>query len=466
MGDPLHRQVSLWVVLILLCLVGVLAFVVRGGETVARYDVRVENRETGTELAYGVLPALADRDYFMEVREAFLLERASFVAVDLTLMRLSVFVEGLPRLEVPIKSKGKEGSWWETPAGLYKAGPKKETHFSSFGHVYTPWNIPFQGNFFIHGWPYYTDGTPVAPSYSGGCIRLLDEYAEQVYELVEEGMPILVYESDRRDAAHTYTLASPDVTAASYLAADIDSGYALLRSGEDETYESTLVTKLLAALVVSEFSNIETHVLVPVSEVTEYDPYLKAGGTYSYYDLLHPLILAGSDGALATVAHSYGSARFETLLTQKMSSIGMRATRSSQGYVSETTAKDVFALLEYLEHNRPFILSLGQERVRNLAYSSSIASVVESTHPFKDDPSFVGGIAEARTAISSGQTAAAVLSFASTTAVRERGHEDLFTVFEVNFGDTTRTIAIVVLDSQNAHEDTRVLRQHIELLYR
>ncbi|PIP46640.1 MAG: hypothetical protein COX15_00070, partial [Candidatus Colwellbacteria bacterium CG23_combo_of_CG06-09_8_20_14_all_42_19] len=74
--------------------------------------------------------------------------------------------------EFAILSKGKEGSWWETPAGLYKVQSKEKEHFSSFGRVYQPWSMAFQGNFFIHGWPYYPGGRAVESTYSGGCIRL------------------------------------------------------------------------------------------------------------------------------------------------------------------------------------------------------------------------------------------------------------------------------------------------------
>ena len=52
--------------------------------------------------------------------------------------------------------------------------------------------IQFDGNYFIHGWPYYPDGTSVAKGYSGGCIRLSTEDAEELYGLVDIDMPIII----------------------------------------------------------------------------------------------------------------------------------------------------------------------------------------------------------------------------------------------------------------------------------
>jgi hypothetical protein len=40
-------------------------------------------------------------------------------------MVLRVYQDGSSTLEVPIVTKGRKGSWWETPAGLYKINTKE-----------------------------------------------------------------------------------------------------------------------------------------------------------------------------------------------------------------------------------------------------------------------------------------------------------------------------------------------------
>src|SRR3989339_1017591 len=168
---------------------------------VYEYQLEIKTPEGDTTaLQYGIWPELAHVDFFKKVREGFIEGKANFIEANLTAMQMLVYEDGQLLFTVPIKSKGKEGSWWETPSGLYRAEAKEKTHFSSFGHVYMPWSIPFQGNFFIHGWPYYPDGTPVKEGYSGGCIRLEDVYAKQVYEHIKVGMPILVFEEESEKA--------------------------------------------------------------------------------------------------------------------------------------------------------------------------------------------------------------------------------------------------------------------------
>ena len=94
----------------------------------------------------------------------------------------------------PIISKGKPGSYYETPAGIYAHDYKIPLHFSSIGHVYMPYSVHVFGNFFIHGIPYYPSGEKVASTYSGGCIRLADNDAKRVYDFVARGIPIIITE--------------------------------------------------------------------------------------------------------------------------------------------------------------------------------------------------------------------------------------------------------------------------------
>ena len=115
-----------------------------------------------------------------------------YVVVYLDQMKIEL-KDGTTTLEtLPIITQGKPGSYYETIGGEYIHDYKIETHFSSIGHVYMPWSIHVFGNFFIHGIPYYPNGTKVSSTYSGGCIRLSDNDAKKVYDFVKRGTPIII----------------------------------------------------------------------------------------------------------------------------------------------------------------------------------------------------------------------------------------------------------------------------------
>ena len=90
-----------------------------------------------TIFTYGVSQALSQPDFFNKVKNQFIDSKATFVEVDLTQMITRVYKDGTPILEVPVKTKGKSGSWWETPAGLYKIETREKTHYSEPGSTKT-----------------------------------------------------------------------------------------------------------------------------------------------------------------------------------------------------------------------------------------------------------------------------------------------------------------------------------------
>ena len=150
-------------------------------------------------------------------------------------MQLRYYENGVLSMTVPILAKGKPGSWSETPAGLYKVQAKVSSDFSSFAHVYSPWALDFEGNFFIRGWPYYPDGTPVGSTYSGGCVRLSTPDAKALYGLVGIGTPVLV-SSGNFTADYFTEQEGPPLSAKSFFAADLNSHYVFAQSNPDEQF--------------------------------------------------------------------------------------------------------------------------------------------------------------------------------------------------------------------------------------
>lgn len=92
---------------------------------------------------------------------------------------------------------GPVGKFYETPAGEYNIKTKEKIHYSSLGHVYMPYSMQFFGNFFIHGIPYYEDGSEVSTEYSGGCIRVETKIMEDIYNKLEIGDKIVIINPDK-----------------------------------------------------------------------------------------------------------------------------------------------------------------------------------------------------------------------------------------------------------------------------
>jgi hypothetical protein len=331
--------------------------------------------------------------------------------------------------EVPILTKGREGSWWETPAGIYKIESKESNHFSSFGKVYQPWSMAFQGNFFIHGWPYHPDGTAVSSTYSGGCIRLSTENAKEVYDLVTTGMPVLVYEKDFFQDGFRYSIEPPDVSAEHYLVADLGSDSVLFEKDSRATSSIASITKLITSLVAAEYINLDNTITISSNMLASTSkPRLKAGQEVSVYDLMFPLLMESSNEAATAISRQTGPSRFITLMNNKASSLGMKASHFSDPAGSNadnlSNAQDLFALAKYIYNNRSFVFKISSGNLTTSAYGDPSFKNLENFNiPPGTESEFVGG------------------KIGKSTAAKET----YLGVFTVSIHGTKRPIAIILL---------------------
>src|SRR3989344_1730637 len=274
------------------------------------------------------LASLINLETLFAVKNRLIDSGEDFVEADLSLMRLRFYRDGALLVDVPIVSKGREGSWWETPTGLYGVVAKEEKHFSSIGKVYMPWSVQFQGNFFIHGWPYYPDGTPVSQSYSGGCIRLANEDAKIVYDLMKKDVPILVLEKDSGNDEFPYSVKPPEVSAKAYLAADLKNGYVFAERDSRVSLPAASLVKLMTALTAAEYIYLERTIVITDDMITgiRFNGELKAGKTFSAFDLLHPMLVESSNDAANAISYFLGPKYFINLMNQKARSLNMNNT--------------------------------------------------------------------------------------------------------------------------------------------
>jgi D-alanyl-D-alanine carboxypeptidase (penicillin-binding protein 5/6) len=382
-------------------------------------------------LAYGEQPALSNPDFFGKVKQRFIDEKAEFIEADLTTKILRVYKEGKVALEVPIDTEGKEGSWWETPAGLYKVTTKEKAHFSGMGHVWMPWSLNFQGNFYIHGRTYHNDGTLTSAAYTGGCIRLSTDNAEKVYNMIEVGTPVLVFEHSFSPDGFTYqSEAGPALEATNYLSADLRNNYVFTNKQPTAQVPIASLTKLMTALIATEYINLDGIATVPSSAIVYTSKArLKAGETYSVYQLLFPLLRESSNESAETIARYYGRDSFIKHMNDKAVSIGMTHTKfvdpSGAGAENVSTAEDLFMLAKYIYNNRSFIFNITSGKITQSVYGDTGFSDLGNFNDFITNPYFFGG--------KNGKTTAA--------------QETNLTVLEVPVAGTKRPIVSIVLGS-------------------
>lgn len=403
---------------------------------------------SSSTVEFGSYPALANPDFFASTLDQLIESQADFIEADLTNMQLKVYEQGKATLTVPILTKGREGSWWETPAGFYRIETKVKNHFSSFGQVYQPWSMAFQGNFFIHGWPYYPDGTPVSSAFSGGCIRLSTPDAKRVYDLVSTGTPLLVREDGFTPDKFIYGERQVNISAPNYLAADLKSGTVFAAASPGVAVPIASITKIMTALIATEYIDLDREISVPRSALVFTSlPRLKAGEKHRAYSLLFPLLLESSNEAAETLAAGLGRERFIKLMNQKALALGMNSTKFADpsgidpGNLS--SAEDLVALARYLLQNRSFILSLTTGTLKTNAYDAPPFRDLKNFNEFEKDADFLGGKV--------GQTIEA--------------KQTILSVFKLQHGGEERQFVIIVLGSSDRAADARTLLNYVRAKY-
>jgi len=382
------------------------------------------------------------------------------VSVDLEKKKLYLYEDGEVLEELPVLSIGKPGSPWETPAGSYEIKTKEKNHYSTIGEVYMPHSMQFFGNFFIHGWPYYPDGTPVSEGYSGGCIRLSDEDAGKVFEFSEIGTEISIINGKSEkatDLEQSFYLKKRDTEppkpeAKSYLVADLETGDLLLAKNIDTSIPIASVSKLMTALVSLEVVNQFQDTKVSRSAVNTYGGAgdLVSGETLDTGETIYPLLLESSNDAAEVIAEHIGRERFMSSMNEKAESIGLLNTSfedpSGLSPHNRSTARDLYKMARFIYKNKKHIFDITTEET----YTSKKGSRTHTwynNNPFSrsDHDLYIGG--------KHGYT--------------DEADHSLVALFEAPLGEfETRTIAVVLLKSDNWERDAdRVLTYLDEYVY-
>ncbi|MBI4034076.1 MAG: L,D-transpeptidase family protein [Candidatus Brennerbacteria bacterium] len=433
---------------------------------------QTETKYFNSFLDSSVSAADEDKNSFLNFKNHFIKDDVSFVEAGLRQMRITLYRDGEAVGQFPILSKGREGSWWETPSGKYAVLSKEVNHFSSIGKVWMPWSVQFYGNFFIHGWPYYSDGTPVAKTYSGGCIRLSSEDAREVFNFVDEDTPVLVLDEPAlvKNPNHSLLensekdIASPDVYAKAVFIADLDSGLVILDKNAAEPLPVASLTKLMTAVTASELIYLERYAKVLPEPLAGslidslwsspyFSPFLSSvslvvGKSYTAFDLLYPLLMQSSNQSASVIASFIGKSNFVEQMNKKADSLGMQFTTfadpSGKDDGNVSTLKDLAKLSKYILEKRKFLFDITKGE-NYLVFGPTNFGGLSNYNDFYGEPALVGvKNGETRAA---GQTLVTVWNFKTPdgenrnifvgvlgSADRKSDAENLLGWLETNFG--------------------------------
>ena len=393
----------------------------------------------------GALPTLGN------IREVEFVppESGKTIRINLETMELSMYEDGALVETLPVISKGKPGSYWQTPGGEYRVLSKNENFYSQIGHVYMPYSMQIFGNYFLHGWPVYENGKPVPAGYSGGCIRLNTADAERVYRWADTKTHISIL-SDRESVPEkvvdAYYIQDPQaplsITAQSYLVGDLESGDIILGKNTTEVRAIASITKLITALSSLDIINQEATTTISQFAVDTEDARgeLEVGERIKNGDLMYPLLLESSNDAAEAIAEIKGRGLFIDTMNERAQAIGLQHSSftdpSGIGDHNLSTAEDLFKLARYISKNKPYLWSVTEkDEVSKSGHSWN------NIGKFYKFPGFVGG--------KMGYTV-------------EAGPTELL-VFEVNVSEfQKRKIVIVLLDTKHREKDVKNLLEYFQ----
>lgn len=401
--------------------------------------------QNSTNLDYGPQPALANDGFFTDTRDAFIDQGLTFIEVDVPELMLRYFKKGVLYQSTEILGVGEAGSWWDVPSGLYKIEKKDENIFTNISQVYLPWQLTFQGNFVIHGWPSYSDGAPVTADFIGGGVRLTDEAAQLLYKEARISVPILVHADTKKRDTFVYEPKVPDIHAPNYFIADIDNGTVLAATDLDVVVPIASLTKLMTAVVASE--NIDLNNRVQVTSptfVTTLIPRLSERSSVSMYSLLQLLLVESSNEAAETIAGEIGRDKFVETMNAKARQLGMMHTTFADpsGLSSDNVSSlgDLYRLTKYIHDNRSFIFEITANKKVPNAYVGGEFEELVNFNEVKDIDSFVGG--KVGETLAAGQTS--------------------ISLHNLTLQKTDRTVVVILLGSDSRTEDVTALVDYVE----
>lgn len=230
----------------------------------------------------------------------------------------------------------------------------------------------------------------------------------------------------------------PEVSADSYIVGNLVTGKIYFSLAPDKAMPIASVSKLMTAFIASEIVPTSTPIKITekMLEPEGTTGNLRVGETYSFNEIMYPMLLESSNDAAQAIAISTGYDKFISPMDAVAQEIGMTKTifsdpsGLSEGNIS--TARDLFSFARYLYTHDSGILAITRLAHFDLATSTEHdGHSYTNTNPFVGDPRFIGG--------KTGRTDAAretMLSLFNSTVENPETH-----------ASTTYPIAVIILHS-------------------
>lgn len=388
-----------------------------------------------------------------DIKNDFVSEKRSFLEINISDMKVKLYQEGRLVKEAPVLAVGDPQNWGGSAVGLYKIISRNELSYSIVSDVYMPYALHYYGKYYLHGEPYYPGGRKLISSVSGGCIRLSDKDAKDIYELTELALPVLVIdkEKDYYQFANKKLSDFPEISARSYLAADLDSGFIFAKKNSKEQLSIASLTKLMTALVVAENVDLRKSVLIKPEALEAFGSTkgLETGKRFRVVELFYPLLIESSNDAGEALSYFLGRERTIEMMNQKAKAILMEDTKfvdpHGLGLENVSTAQDLFQLARYIFNNRPPLFKITKgEKVRSFGEVRFDIKELWNKNVFTNDPNFVGG----KTGYTVPAENTALFIFKFLTADKK-----------------IRNIAIILLGSEDEKVDTQKIYQWLSENY-
>jgi hypothetical protein len=371
--------------------------------------------------------------YFIASVDQTIATSTKVVYADLNAMEIVLFENGTQVETYPIQSVGREGTAWQTPLGKFDMSYKNANHFSSIGHVWMPFSMHFFGNYFIHGWPYYAGGMPVAEGYSGGCIRLNTPDAQKIFDFVDKHTQLIVTISDKQletqtDFEYQIKNSKPSLDS-KFLVADLETGEVVASKDAKEVIAIDSFAKLMAGLI-----SLET--------LNQYQEAVLDQNIVSIADVLYALLLGDANDAGKLLSEHKNKKQYLLDMNTRAHSLGMDQTLYTDvnGVDSTTISslEDSFKLLQYFKGYKPFVL-----KVLSLDHYTLGDEEQKVNHPLQDLEEYIAGFANT-----------------SNTEMITLVTLDVFSP-QTN-SSAPKTFAIIVHGSADAGADTRELYEWVK----
>lgn len=404
-------------------------------------------------------PIFLSKNEIVKKREALVWDKRDFLLADLGEMSISWYEKGALRRSFAIAAKPDAGSFFAPPGGFYTIQGKAAEHFSKINSVRVPWAVYLYGNYMIHGIAAASKTVGLVSGSAGARasgIEVSREDSQAIFEFAKKGMPVLVEGGTAPgDVAFAYFRKTvlphrvPEVSAASALAADLETGEVIFEKNTNDAFPIASITKLVTALVAEERIKPSTLLVVGDEALRTYGNAagLVKGEIFRADDLRYGMILPSSNNAAKMFELAVPD--FIAHMNEEAQKIGMAHTffKDSSGLSHDniSSAKDLFTLLRHLDASHPDILALSQEQSHSAVSQNKLKTHVWSNVNWpRGDARFLGGKA--------GFTDDSLQTMAGIYRVRT-----------TEYGG--RKIGIVVLGSRDRIRDIRALVKYLEENY-